>query len=151
MDDETPTPIPEAISARVEDRSITPTLAITLDASPEAPARARAEITAWLRHTALDGTLLDDARLLVSELVTNSFRHARINPNQPLRLTGSVRATMLRIEIHDEGIGGTVARRTPRQHDGAGGFGLDLAAQLSSAWGIERDVHGTNVWFELLT
>ena len=126
------------------------TLAITLASTPDAAARARAELTAWPAAGRLDDTLLDDARLLTSELVTNSFRHAGIALNAPVSLTAWLRAATLHVEIHDQGTDGNVAWRTPQRHEDSGGFGLDLVAQLSSAWGIERDTRGTTVWFELI-
>ena len=85
----------------------------------------------------------------VSELVTNCVRHVLITPDQLLRLTVTLRAETLRLELHDDGTDGTVAWRTPQQHNG--GYGLDFVAQLSSAWGVERDAHGTTVWLELAT
>ena len=126
------------------------TLAITLASAPGAAARARAELAAWPAAGRLEGTSLDDARLLTSELVTNSFRHAGIALDAPLRMTAWLHAATLRVEIHDQGTDGNVAWRTPQRHEDAGGFGLDLVAQLSSAWGIERDTRGTTVWFELV-
>lgn len=114
-----------------------------------APALARAEVTAWLGQQPGGGALLDDARLLVSEIVTNSIRHAQLTMEQPLRLIASLRAATLRVELHDSGTYGIVARRTPRRDDGAGGYGLELVAQLASAWGVERDRDGTTVWLEL--
>ena len=124
-------------------------LAIPLAISNDAPGQARADLTAWLERDSTAATLLDDARLLISELVTNSILDAYITHDQPLRLPTSVRATALRLELHDTGTNGTVARRTPDKTHGAGGFGLDLVAQLSSASGVERDAHGTTVWLEL--
>ncbi len=35
----------------------------------------------------------------------------------------------------------------PGQDDG--GFGLDLVARLSSAWGVDRNGDATTVWLEL--
>jgi serine/threonine-protein kinase RsbW len=104
-------------------------------------------VVAWLGQQSHGGALLDDVRLLVSEIVTNSIRHAQITAEQPLRLMASLRAATLRLELHDAGTIGTVARRTPGRD--AGGFGLDLVAQLCSAWGVERDGDGTTVWFEV--
>src|SRR6188472_170459 len=139
MDDHRPPPRPHQIGAPLQ---------IPLAPSADAPARARSELTAWLEQDAAPATLIHDAQLLVSELVTNCVRHADISQKQPLRLTGSLRGPTYRLEVHDDGIHGTVARRPPRT-DHAGGFGLDLVAQLSSAWGVERDAYGTTVWFEL--
>jgi anti-sigma regulatory factor (Ser/Thr protein kinase) len=112
-------------------------------------AQARAAVTAWLVHQPHHRALLEDALLLVSELVTNCVRHARITTDDPLRLTGSRDTTTLRLEVRDNGTGGTVARRTPKRDGAVGGFALDLVARLSSAWGSDRDAHGTTVRLEL--
>jgi hypothetical protein len=69
--------------------------------------------------------------------------------DDPLRLTASLDTTTLRLQLRDNGTGGTVARRTPQRDEDAGGFGLDLVARLSSAWGSARDAQGTTVWLEL--
>ena len=120
---------------------------LALAPTDTAPNRARAELIAWLdreRH----GDLIDVARLLVSELVSNSVRHADLTIDQPLRLSASLRAATLRVEVRDEGTRGTVTRRSPEPRSTAG-FGLDLVDQLSRAWGVERDADGTTVWLEL--
>jgi anti-sigma regulatory factor (Ser/Thr protein kinase) len=131
------------------DRLILPTLELSLAPTVAAPARARAALTAWLGQEPHDADLIEIALLLVSELVTNSVRHARISDDEPLRLNASLRATTLRLELWDNGTDGSVTRRAvEREH---GGFGLHLIARLCSTWGVERDAHGTTVWLELRT
>jgi hypothetical protein len=49
-------------------------LELTLAAGPHAPAQARAAVSEWLTGRVVDG-VLDDARLLLSELVTNGLQH----------------------------------------------------------------------------
>jgi serine/threonine-protein kinase RsbW len=89
--------------------------------------------------------------LLVSELVTNSVRHARIDDESLLRLRGWLSTTALRLELWDGGTQGAINRRAPRRDDNIGGFGLDLVARLSRVWGVDRDATGTTVWLELAT
>jgi anti-sigma regulatory factor (Ser/Thr protein kinase) len=149
MDEELHPPISDGTPRRPTDGSIARDLDIAFAVSPDAPARARGEVNAWLAHGSSHDSLIDDALLLVSELVSNCVRHARITPDQLLHLTASRGEETLHLELHDAGTGGTVVRRTPQHHDAAGGFGFDLVAQLSSAWGVERDADGTTVWFEL--
>lgn len=124
-------------------------LDISLPATPAAPSDARAAITTWLAGRAARGSLIDDARLLTSELVTNSIRHAGSADGAAIRLSATLRPAMLRLEVTDTGTEGTVARRSPGRLDGSGGFGLELVAALSRAWGVERDTRGTTVWLEL--
>ena len=82
MDDQRPSASPHQIGAPLQ---------VPLAPSADAPARARSELTAWLEQDAAPATLIHDAQLLVSELVTNCVRHADISQKQPLRLTGSLR------------------------------------------------------------
>jgi serine/threonine-protein kinase RsbW len=95
--------------------------------------------------------MIDTALLLVSELVTNSVRHARIKAKQPLLVCGWLDDTTLRLEVRDGGTRGAVTRRPPRRDDDIGGYGLDLVARLSRTWGVDRDQQGTTVWVELAT
>ena len=94
-------------------------------------------------------SLIDDARLLTSELVANCVRHAGSPAGAAIRLSAALRPATLRLEVVDTGTDGTVARRSPGLEDGSGGFGLALVAELASAWGVERDTQGTTVWLEL--
>ena len=116
-----------------------------------APARARAAVSDWLAQATDDGRLVDDALLIVSELVSNCVRHAHIEGNQPLHLRGSLAAGAMRLELWNAGTEGTVAARRPQQGNDVGGFGLNLVARLSRDWGVDRDAHGTTVWLELPT
>jgi anti-sigma regulatory factor (Ser/Thr protein kinase) len=124
-------------------------LEMSLAPTPAAPAHARAALSDWLAAHSRDAALAEIALLLVSELVTNSVRHALIRTDERLRLTGRVRAERLRLAVWDAGTEGLVHRRARVGEDETGGFGLDLVARLSSAWGVERDAHGTTVWLDL--
>jgi serine/threonine-protein kinase RsbW len=132
-----------------EDAPIDATLYLSIPATTAAPAAARAAVSVWLAEAPGDGLPVDAALLLVSEMVTNSVRHARIEAGEPLRLRGSLRATTLRLELWDGGTQGIVTPRSPRRDDDGGGFGLDLVTRLSRAWGVDRDAQGTTVWLEL--
>jgi len=90
---------------------------------------------------------LEDARLLVSELVTNSVRHAGLAPSQDVLLQAEIVGTSLHVEVRDEGRGFELP---PRQPDAAGngGWGLFLVAQLAERWGLVDD-GATTVWFEI--
>lgn len=132
-----------------QDRYIAPTLELLLDPAATAPAAARRQLGTWLERGGSDGALTEVARLLVSELVTNSVRHARTAPGEPMQLNASWRAGALRIAVHDGGQDGRVARRGHEEPDHIGGYGLDLVAQLARTWGVERDAGGTTVWLEI--
>lgn len=87
--------------------------------------------------------MLDDARLLVSELVSNSIEHVREEGDIELRL--AVTDGVLRVEVLDSGPGfEPPARRAGAER----GWGLHFTDRLASRWGIDRDERA-RVWFEL--
>ena len=121
-------------------------LEATLPAGPAAPAAARAALTRWLSgHVPIE--VLEDARLLASELVTNSLRHPEIPDDASLRLAVLLRDGALRVEVRDPGTTGVVAPREPDRVRG-GGFGLQLVDMIATRWGVNR-TGGTHVWFEV--
>jgi anti-sigma regulatory factor (Ser/Thr protein kinase) len=118
----------------------------SLPVGPAAPATARAALTRWLSgHVPLE--VLENARLLASELVTNSLGHADLSADSSLRIAVQLTRGALRVEVRDPGSHGVVA---PRQADrvNGGGFGLHLVELLSTRWGVNR-TGGTHVWFEM--
>jgi len=88
--------------------------------------------------------LLEDARLLVSELVTNSVLHAGVEEGDELTLEVGV-DDVLRISVSDEGSGFT---SDAAKNEDIGGWGLLLVDRLADRWGIVHD-DATRVWFEI--
>jgi anti-sigma regulatory factor (Ser/Thr protein kinase) len=116
----------------------------TLVCGPEAASAARKVVSRWLDGGA-NAEFHDDARLLVSELVSNSVRHADQPPGAPLRIRAFGVGGVVRVEVEDRGQG-SLRRRADRP--GQGGFGLQLVEVLAARWGVNHE-HGTRVWFEL--
>ena len=88
-----------------------------------------------------------DAQLVLSELVTNSVRHAGLEGDAVLRIAASLIGGVLRLEVIDDGTDGAVAVRPPTI--AGGGFGLNVVDMLARTWGVERD-GGTRVWVEMV-
>ena len=105
-----------------------------------APAAARAAVRESC--AALHPDTTDAARLLVSELVSNSVRHGEGDIVTLLIDSGS--PDVLRCEVIDGGGGFVPAARADRA---AGGWGLQLVEQLSSGWGLSDS--SAHVWFDL--
>ena len=85
--------------------------------------------------------VLDDARIVVSELVNNAYVHG--SGEIELRLTRS--GERLRVEVVDEGSGAAVNVRSAGAH--GGGQGLRIVQALSLRWGAFEGT--THVWAEL--
>jgi anti-sigma regulatory factor (Ser/Thr protein kinase) len=118
---------------------------VQFEAGPTAAAGARNALLAL--DGKVDGRLLGDVRLLVSELVTNSVRHSEAHSHDVVHMSVTVTETSLRVEVADPGKG---FEPKPRDADRTrpGGWGLYLVDQLSDRWGVGRD-QLTRVWFEM--
>ncbi|WSQ11595.1 ATP-binding protein [Streptomyces sp. NBC_01231] len=117
----------------------------TFPAEPDAVRAARAAVRGLLRAWDLD-SLADLAALLVSELVTNSLRHATgpigVRLVRPAHLGG-----VLLVEVSDP-LPDPPRQRIARPEDESG-RGLLLVARSSSRWGTRPGDMGKTVWFEL--
>jgi anti-sigma regulatory factor (Ser/Thr protein kinase) len=93
----------------------------------------------------LDDPVVDDAALLVSEVVSNSVRHAGLDAADAIEVRVRGSRAMLHVNVIDPGPGFEPEVR-PRQDDG--GWGLWLLDHLATRWGVERG-STTRVWFDL--
>lgn len=90
---------------------------------------------------------LEELQLLVSELVTNSIRHAGMGDGSSVSLTVRLGGRRARVEVTDPGPG----FEPPPLEDDPGqlsGWGLLLVERLADRWGI-RGRSPTCVWFEI--
>lgn len=112
-------------------------------AVPPSVAGARQFVDSTLDRWDTPAPVVEVARLLTSELVTNSYRHARCDA----QVTVVRRPDVVRVEVRDTGAG-RVRRRTldPHQPDGRG---LNIVEALATHWGTTTSESGTLVWFEL--
>ena len=90
---------------------------------------------------------LNDMRLLVSELVTNSVRHARTCDRDELELEVSFSSELIHVCVTDHGPGFEASPRTAEDDPGSG-WGLFLVEQLADRWGVSLNGR-TQVWFEI--
>jgi anti-sigma regulatory factor (Ser/Thr protein kinase) len=110
---------------------------------PRAPRQARRALDEF---DGLDDDVRSTAALMISELVTNSVRHAGLGASDRIELSISA-ANVLRVEVSDPGPGLLHARLAPTP-GGDHGRGLFIVARLARRWGIDRE-RPSRVWFEL--
>jgi anti-sigma regulatory factor (Ser/Thr protein kinase) len=135
----------------VQDRRSDPGGTLDLDLEMPAQPSMLSDLRWAMGELPLPAPVLDDARLLVSELVANSIRHAGLGPNDRIRVKAQVAHGRLRVDVLDGGRPGRAPlaggiRPTP----GAGsGWGLYLVETVAARWGhgpgrywFELDVHG---------
>jgi anti-sigma regulatory factor (Ser/Thr protein kinase) len=125
---------------------VTDSLAVRLQAGPTAARRAR-DALIGLRDGISTGPL-EDARLLVSELVTNSIRHAGLGPDAWIDLRATATPNRFRVEVSDSGPG-FQHRQQPISMYQTSGWGLYIVERIADRWGVDRDGSRTTVWFEM--
>ena len=115
----------------------------TLPADPQAPRTAREAVTFVTEE--IPEPAAQTARLLVSELVTNSLRHGPQAPGTTIELAVEIARNRLRIEVADR----SPTPAEPKTPSHEGGYGLALVDAMASRWDTaQRD--GWNItWFEL--
>lgn len=116
-----------------------------IPATPRGPAAARRVVAALLDAWGLD-QLIDDARLVVSELVTNAYQHAPGADSFELELSGQ--PDRVTIALAD----GSAVRPSIGElnHQTPGGRGLRLVAAVSARWGADDLQSGKRVWAEII-
>jgi transcriptional regulator with XRE-family HTH domain/anti-sigma regulatory factor (Ser/Thr protein kinase) len=107
---------------------------------PRAPSIARSALL--ITAAGLPVPIVEDAELLISELVTNSVQHAG---GDLIRIHITIANSVLRVEVADD----SPRPARPRTPGDDGGWGLNIVMELATRWGSGRE-HGKNVnWFEL--
>jgi anti-sigma regulatory factor (Ser/Thr protein kinase) len=111
-----------------------------------APGAAR-QVVAHCLAQLVASRIMDDTQLLVSELVTNSLRHGKLDERDAVLVRVYLAAEALRVEVENPGAAGVVAMSSPDLQAGRG-FGLQLLELVATRWGVSR-AKSTTVWFEL--
>ena len=120
----------------------TPRAEQQLPLSDEAPSLARQ----FLRSASCashHSEVVEDAVLLVSELVTNSVKHG----GPPVVVAVDCDGEALQVRVRD----GSSTMPTPRDalQTDESGRGLALVKTLSVDWGVDPEPDGKHVWFVL--
>ncbi|MFE5879614.1 ATP-binding protein [Streptomyces hydrogenans] len=125
------------------------TLITDLPYGPKAAEVAREAVTVALHGAEAD--LLDDARLITSELATNAFASGR----PPLvlcvdRWSQTAGGLEVEITITDGGSSDPAPSSPPAAEEEAeSGRGLVIVEALADAWSLTTGTHGTRAWCRL--
>ena len=117
--------------------------------NPRSAEHARALLRLQLTDWKIVGEIADTAELLLSELVTNSIRHARTPPGREIGLRFATYDGRLRVEVADASNHRPQPRETAPEDEG--GRGLALVQALAERWGCCPRLHGIGkaTWAEL--
>lgn len=104
----------------------------------------REQTAAWKIPT----PVIDDATLLLGELMTNAYLHAKV-PGREIHAHAMLDGDLLRVAVEDAD--NTLPAPREAGPDDEGGRGLALVAAISDDWGARPRQYGIGktVWFEL--
>lgn len=109
----------------------------------------REQATSWN----IPQDVTDTAELLLSELMTNAYRHAKVAAGREIRARCALTDDRLRITVTDADatLPSPPSPPATARPDDESGRGLTLVAVLADDWGAERRACGIGkeVWFEL--
>ena len=105
-----------------------------------------------------DEETLFKLRLMLTELVTNSIRHAELRDADRIVVRVTWEPGSLRVEVLDAGRGPSAPAMIPAESgweyqdagelEPMGGWGLAMVETLADSWGVTSN-GGTTVWFEV--
>ena len=133
--------IEAALAGARSERGATWQLRISLPRDDSCAAVARRLLREYVRD-GIDEIAAHDLVLVVTELVTNAYRHGA----GAISLRVERFPDRVRVDVYDEGTPGRIALRTRGAGD-RGGRGLHLVDQLASGWGAAAGE--AHVWAEL--
>ncbi len=115
--------------------------------APSASA-VRAQLRSWLSAQGFAGDSVDDARIVISELVGNSVRHAHPLPGNDLIVTWCLDGKALVLSVSD---GGSITspHTVNASMQAVSGRGLSIVEALAEKWWIEEANGRTTVHVRL--
>jgi len=119
---------------------------ILLPHDPTSVGLARHRLGDELASAGVMRSVVDDAVLIASELLSNALRHARPLPCGNVRVTWRVCADGdVEVAVSDGGAS-TEPRLSHTSLSALGGRGLSIVDRLSDRWGVRHEDGGTIVW-----
>ncbi|CAN5230191.1 hypothetical protein BH18ACT9_BH18ACT9_15980 [soil metagenome] len=98
---------------------------------------ARQQLKAWLDEDGTPNHLVDDARIVISELVGNSVRHAQPLPEGDLMVAWQVEPRGLVVSVTDGG-SGTRPRTVHAPTHALAGRGMAIVEKLAVTWWADK-------------
>ena len=98
---------------------------------PQAPVEARRLVDSLADD--VPTPVLDDVRLVTSELVTNSYKHAGNPPGHPIEVTLDLRPDRLHLKVVDRSVFDPTPETSTELRDVK--WGLVIVDRIADAWG----------------
>ena len=112
-------------------------VSLSIPFSAESAGRVRAALESWLDHRGSAPRVVDDARLVATELVGNAVRHASPLGNGTVLVRWQEEDSALALSVCDGG-GVTAPEQVAAAPYDVDGRGLAIVDALSSNWWVEH-------------
>ena len=123
-------------------------VSMSIPFSPQSAWRVREALASWLGSRGSDPGVVDDARLIASELVGNAVRHASPLRNGTVLVRWQEEDSELALSVCDGG-GPTQPEQVEAAPDDVHGRGLKIVDALSGNWWVERSTRHRTVHVRL--
>lgn len=108
-------------------------------------ARVRSELRDWMVAQGLPREVVEDARVVVSELVGNSVRHAHPLPTNEIVVRWWLEGDALALTVSDGGGGRSTPHAVAASMSAVSGRGLSIVDALADRWWVEDRDGSTTV------
>ncbi len=109
---------------------------------------ARRALADQMDAAGISGVERDDAILVLSELVSNSVKHAAALPSGEIAVRWALGPEEVHLEITDGGAA-TMPRAGIAALSALGGRGLEIVRMVCRRWGVIESEHGVTVWADV--
>ena len=98
---------------------------------------ARQKLKTWLVEAGVDRDVVEDARVVISELVANSVRHAQPLPDGEILVSWKMASQGLQISVTAGGAG-TRPRKVNAPSSALAGRGMAIVETLAETWWSDK-------------
>ncbi len=122
-------------------------MSLRLKSTPEAAGVARRALGGSL-DAVIGAERGSDARLAVSELVTNAVRHGGLGSGDEIEVSLKAADGTVHVTVEQPTSAARARKLEGAERGSMGGFGLFLVDQLADRWGVDPGPPG-RVWLEI--
>lgn len=123
------------------------TIVVRLPASPQSVTIARRMLSAGLTASGVAKSVIDDAKLVVTELVSNGLEHGTLGEDGHIEVCWCVHDDCLEVSVTDAGTVETL-HPLPLNEHAPRGRGLAIVDYVCDTWRVSQD-GGTRITAEL--
>jgi serine/threonine-protein kinase RsbW len=120
---------------------------VRLPFAASTPGIARTRLAAFLTVHRASDAVLDDALIVISEMIANAVCHGRPGNDGTIEVAWSINGTLLELSVLDGGVGGSL-EPVDFDEDSLSGRGLSIINRVADRWWVDMSV-GTKVNAEL--